>query len=502
MGIGAVAETSAEEPKLADIEARPLREMLVIAAPTVVTMTSYTVMQFIDGLMVSKIDPPSPDYMAAQGNGGIIAWLLIALGLGITGVLNTYVSQNLGAGKPREGAAYAWNALWICVITWVVLMLPGALFAGELFGLMSSASEALGAGGAAGEDSASLQEMQTEYARILLAGGLLVLAGRTIGHYFYGMHRPMIVMIAALTGNVVNVVANLGLIFGNFGMPAMGVGGAALGTVIGAGVEFAIPLAVFLSPKYARELGTLAGWRPSARHLRDLFKIGWPGGLMFFNELVCWSYLMTVLLGAAGRAAGESAVIHNTAGWIGLRYMHLSFMPTVGISIAVTAIVGKCMGMGRPDIAASRSWLAMRLALLYMGACAVGFVLFRVWMVDLFVPDDMGAEERAQLIAAGSTVMIAAAVFQVFDAVAIIMSGALRGAGDTVWPGIATIVLSWTCIVGGGHLLIWLTPELGSLGPWIGASAYIIALGIALLVRFMKGKWRSIQLLDSDASAA
>ena len=67
--------------------------------------------------------------------------------------------------------------------------------------------------------------------------------------------------------------------------------------------------------------------------------------------------------------------------------------------------------------------------------------------------------------------MIAAAVFQVFDAIAISLSGALRGAGDTIWPGVVTIVLSWSCIVLGGHLFIAAAPGLGSVGPWIAAAA-------------------------------
>ena len=93
--------------------------------------------------------------------------------------------------------------------------------------------------------------------------------------------------------------------------------------------------------------------------------------------------------------------------------------------------------------------------------------------------------------------LIAAAIFQLFDAIAIILSGALRGAGDTVWPGVATLVLSWTCIVGVGHLLVATAPTLGAASPWIGAAAFLITLGIAMLARFMGGKWRSMRLVKN-----
>jgi len=80
------------------------------------------------------------------------------------------------------------------------------------------------------------------------------------------------------------------------------------------------------------------------------------------------------------------------------------------------------------------------------------------------------------------------------------LSGALRGAGDTVWPGVATLILSWSLIVGGGLLLVRFAPGLESLGPWIAASSYIIALALAMLARWLSGKWRTMDLLGQAAA--
>ena len=76
----------------------------------------------------------------------------------------------------------------------------------------------------------------------------------------------------------------------------------------------------------------------------------------------------------------------------------------------------------------------------------------------------------------------------------------MRGAGDTLVPGIATVVLSWVVIVGGGFAMIRLAPELESVGPWIAATAYILILGVFLAVRFERGGWRRIRLLDGTDS--
>lgn len=474
-----MAQAAAQPGVSGDSSRSPLLEMLIIAAPTVATMTSYTAMQFVDKWMVSRIHPPDAVYVAAQGNGGLIAFVPIAIVMGLLQVINTYVSQNYGAGRPERGAAYGWNGLWLALAA-QVLLFPYAMAVPAIFGMMNH--------------SAELVRLETQYAQILLMGAFFTMSTRGIAHFFYGLHRPMTVLIAALVGNVVNVFANWILIYGNLGAPALGVSGAAVGTIIGTAVELSIPIAVFLSPRYARLFGTRRAWRPSWAHVADILRIGWPAALMFGSEIVCWGYFMAKLVGGFGEA-------QNTAGWIALQYMHLSFMPAIGISIAVTAMVGKAMGMKRPDIAARRAYLGMGVTMGYMGLCALGFLLLRHPLVGVFIPAGMDDAARAEILRIGGWVMIVAAAFQLFDAVAVTISAALRGAGDTVWPGVLTMILAWSLIVGGGHAMIALAPGLESLGPWIASAAYIVALGSILLIRFMRGRWRSLDLLARSAGA-
>jgi MATE family multidrug resistance protein len=402
--------------------------------------------------------------------------------LGFTSIVNTFVSQHYGAGKPRDGVGYVWTGLWMMLASWLVLMLPAAALMPWYFGLFSSHSE-------------ELRSLETTYAGIVILGSLVTMMGRTLAQFFYGIHRPNIVMVAAITGNLVNAGLNYVLIFGEMGFPRLGIAGAAIATVCGGAVELSIPLVLFLGPKMAREFGTRLAWRPSLSRLRDIVRLGWPAGAMWVNEIICWNILMTVLIGHFGE-------LHNTAGWIALGYMHLSFMPAVGMSIAMTAIVGKCMGAGRPDLAAARTWLGLKVTLGYMTVCAVVFVVFREPAIALFIDADTSPEDRAELIRIGSMVMIAAAVFQLFDALGITLSGALRGAGDTVWPGVVTIVNSWVTIVAFGFFAIHYLPGLGSLGPWIGASLYIMVLGVAFLSRFLGGKWKTMSVVRNGPVVA
>ncbi|TVQ59981.1 MAG: MATE family efflux transporter [Phycisphaerales bacterium] len=474
----------------------PLMELLVLAAPVAATMVSYTIAQFVDGLMVSRLGAAE---LAAQGNGGIIAFVPIAITLGALSVVNTYVSQNSGAGRPERAPMYAWNGVWLGVLFWLIVLVPAALCLRWL--LVAGPSLTLDAAGLLGmtfERDAydpRVFELQTSYARILLLGAVFTISARAIAQFFYGMHAPMTVFVAALCGNIVNVVVNYALIFGNFGMPQLGVVGAAIGTVIGSMVEAAIPMAIFLGPAMHRKFKTRSAWRPRLAPMRDILKIGWPAGVTLGNELVCWAIFMTAILASIG-------VADNAAGWIGLRYMHLSFMPAVGISIAVTAMVGKCIGMGRPDLAVKRAWLGVRVSIVYMGFCAACFVIFREPMVRLFIDPNAPPEMAEDILRIGSQIMICAALFQIFDALGITLVGALRGAGDTVWPGVATVIMAWTFIIGGGWAMLALFPDLRALGPWIAAAAFITVFAGVMAFRFMGGRWRSIDLLNTGGPDA
>ncbi len=481
-----------------DIGARmsPLREVWFIAWPTILTMTSYTIMQFMDKLMVGQVGPLE---LTAQSNGGIWAFTPLAWVMGALTVVNTYTAQNLGAGTPENGPKYAWTAIWLSAISWAVFMIPMALLMPWIFEFLGDPSR--------GDHSDALIKMETDYAQILLVGSVVMLSARGVSHFFFGLHRPKVITIATISGNITNVIFNYMLIFGEAGLtiyndsgavvcdmpgipgtPQWGVYGAAVGTIIGTGVEFAIPMFVFLGKKMNARYGTRKAWRFNMKTMKDVFKLGWPCAIQWGNEIVCWSLFLSVIVGRFGQQ-------HMTAGWIALGYMHLAFMPTIGVSTAVNSLVGKYIGAGRPDTAVARARLGLALAVGYMTICGAAFLIFRHPMVSLFVGGDTPPEEVAEIVAIGGRIMICAAIFQTFDAFGITYTGALRGAGDTLWPSVATIVYSWSFIVGGGLALAVYAPQLESIGPWIGAATFIIFYGITMAWRFESGAWRKINLL-------
>jgi MATE family multidrug resistance protein len=477
----------------------PLREVFGIAGPTVATMVSYTAMTFTDKWLVSRL---GPEFVGAQGNGGLVAWVPQAFAYGMLQVVNTYVAQHLGAGRPRAGAAYAWNAIYLAALFAILLQPVAMLMPWVLRTANLDPTQA---------------NLASQYGQVLIWGCFFNLATRGLSQFFYGIQKAGVIMVAGIAANIFNLFVSAVLVFGpgggEYGLGAfgeatawtarligmesgMGITGSAWGTVLATLVELTIPFACFLAPSFAARFGTRDrdAWRVSLDRLREIARLGWPGGAMFVNEMVCWGFFMVYLVSHFGPA-------HASAGWAAHQYMSLSFMPAVGMSVATTALVGTYIGKGQHDVAAARYWLALRITAIYMGICGVVFVVFRGPLIGFFVREDTDPALAAEMVRLGSLMLIATAAFQLFDAGAMVTSGALRGAGDTFFPGVATIVASWVVIVGGGLALTHWAPSLESLGAWIAAAAYIVVLCLLLLWRFLGGHWRTIRLVEPAPSA-
>jgi MATE family multidrug resistance protein len=307
--------------------------------------------------------------------------------------------------------------------------------------------------------------------------------------FFQGISRPRISMAAALAANALNIGLNWVLIYGKLGFPAMGVRGAALATAIAASFQAVMLIVIFLSPMYARRYRSREAWRLDWRRLTGLFHIGWAAGVNWTLDVLTWGIFMNWFVGRLGKLPLAAS---NIAG----QFLHLSFMPTVGLGIATTALVGQYIG--RRDLAAARKRAntALKLGMAYMFMMGLAFFVFRHQLPLLFLKAGTTAEEVAnnqQILALCARVLILAAAFQVFDAMAIISTGALKGAGDTRFPMMASVIYGWVvflplCWVF-THALGW-----GVAGAWGGATIYIFAFGLTTLWRWRGKAWETIDI--------
>lgn len=430
--------------------------------PTVAQMASYTLMMFFDTWVLSKVGLDEP---TAAGNAGGFAFAAINLGMGVLFVLNALVSQHFGQRDFHACGRYLWQGIWFS-IGYSLLLLP-------VFPLVRPFFATLG-------HSPELARLESLYLLIVLSASVIKLMSTALGQFLLAINRPNAVLVSAVVGVSVNAVLDWVMVFGHAGFPKMGLAGAAWATNIAVTVELMVLLAIVLSPK-ARAFGTL-NWRFDQVRMGTLLRIGVPSGFQIVTEVLAWSLFGAWAIGLFG----TTAMAANT---YMMRYMILSFMPCFGIATAVTALVGRYIGMGRPDLAARRAHLGFVLTAGYTACCGLFFLVAREPLLRFFTGDPA-------VIELGKVLMIFAAAYVVFDAMYIVYCGALRGAGDTFVPAVATGVLCWTIALGGGLLLAWTMPQWSAAGPWAAATVYGILLGCFMLVRFNRGRWRAIRLED------
>ncbi|MFH1731607.1 MAG: MATE family efflux transporter [Planctomycetota bacterium] len=448
---------------------RELGEVLWLSFPIIVTMFSYTLMSAIDVVMVGH---HSAAELAAVGPAASAFFLIASLMMGTLSITNTFVAQSVGRGEKHAAPRYVWQAVHLTAI-WGAIAWSLSPLAPKLFAW-------------AGHET-HIQIYEVSYfeymlLRIPALGFWMALSG-----FYQATKRPVIPMIVGLVGNVFNLALNYALIFGEWGFPEMGITGAAVATVVATYFQAALMFVMFLGPRTHGEYGSRNDIGVELVKLWRMIRVGLPSGLSWSLENACWTLFLLKVVGSLGAAA----LAANNAT---MQIIHLSFMPVIGLNIGVQAIVGQHIGMGDHAGATRRVHRAMGLAFAFMVTMGLMFVVFRRGLIGLFCP----GEAAAGIVAMGSTMLIFAAIFQAFDSVAIICYGALKGAGDTVFPMCTSVACGWFVFLPLAYGLTH-TLKLGVAGAWLGVTVYVALLAGINFWRFSSGAWRKIDLFKGEA---
>jgi MATE family, multidrug efflux pump len=444
---------------------RPLSELLSLAVPTVAQMASYTVMQFIDTWILSRMGVVAP---TAASNSGMLAFAPLSLGMGTLIIVNSLVSQSFGANDFRRCGRYLWQGIWLAIVFGLLLQ-PLALVADPIF--------------KAFHHPAAETAMEATYFRIVLLSAVIKLVSTSLGQFSLGVDHPNTLLVAAVIGVSINALAAWCMVLGHCGFHAWGIAGAAWAQNLGVMCEMVV-LIILVFRKRIRIPYHALDLRPRWREFLTLIKVGIPSGLQWFSDILAWAMFCNAVLGLIGPDA-------MAANAFMFRYLVVGFLPVVGIQTAVTALVGRYIGRRRPDIAAARAHLAFGIACFYVLICGVVYITARAQLIRLFSTDP-------SVVGIGSMYLIFAAVYEISDAMYIIYSGALRGAGDTFVPMVVMAALCWSISVGGGYAVARWVPQVGPAGPWIMGCIYGWILGVYMILRFAGGKWRRIHLLPSE----
>lgn len=445
-----------------------MSEVLRIALPAIVSQLSVTLMWIADTFFVGRLGTAE---QGAVGFAGAVAWTLCSVVAGTLTAVQIFVAQHVGAGSGAKAGRVTWQGIAIAGIAAVPVLVIG--LAGESI---------LGAF----HIHPTLLPHAVTYFRIRLLGAGATFVALACENYLRGIGDTRTPMVIALLANLTNIVFDYLLIFGHAGFPRMGVAGAAWATVGSCVLQAVILFWIFL--RRGRKEGHLPERvvRPSAPEMLRLLRVGVPVGLQWVLDMGSWTAFTTIIAGL-----GE---VQAAANQVAVSILHLSFMPGYGISVAATTLVGQYLGSGNPRAAIRSAHHAMGLAVIFMGAMGVAFLFGRGILVRAFNPDPA-------VIQVGERLLLIAAIFQVFDAVNLALSGVLRGAGDTRFPMLATIVMAWLVFLPTAWFLS-VRLGFGVVGGWAAIILWTLGLALVLGWRFQQRKWLHMLLVQRATGPA
>ena len=446
------------------------RDVLNIALPLVISTGSLSLMLFVDRMLLLW---HSSAEMAAAMPAGMTYWTMTCFPLGVASFVNTFVAQYDGSQQPQRIGLVTWQGfrvglystpLFLCAIP----LAPGIFqFAGH---------------------PASLHVYEVLYFQILTVGSGAAVMSEALAGFFSGRGSTRIVMYVNVAATLVNIVLDYLLIFGKFGLPELGIEGAAWATVAANWFKLLVYWWVIHSPSLVATYGIRSGrrWDPSL--FRRLLVFGGPNGLQYLVE--CTAFTLITLKMAQ---FGESEMVATS---LAFNVNSVAFVPIIGLGIAISTLVGQNLTRGHVGLAARATWTGVTLAIAYNAAFASLYLLAPDWIMWGHAAGIRG-ERFAEIRGLSIILLRFAAAFCLFDAMQVVFVGAIRGAGDTWFVLLNTLACSCLALTVGYLGAPWFDDIFWW---WSITTGWVFLLGVTNLARFLQGRWRKMRVIETPTS--
>ena len=451
----AIRGTSADYTKI------PLRRaVFLLAVPMVLELVLESTFAVVDIWFVAKLGASA---VATVGLTETFLFLLYAIGIGLAMAVTAVVARRTGEGDHRAAAVSAVQAVWIAVLASVPFAVVGIVYARELLQLMGADAWTLTHG--------------VRYLQWMLGTNVLIMLLFVCNAIFRGAGDAAVAMRVLWVANGLNLVLDPMLIFGFGPIPAMGVEGAAIATVIGRGVGVAMQLWILLrGSRHLRVAVSQLGL--DAATFWHIVRTSLGGIGQMIVAMTAWIFLMRIIA-----AIGSEAVAGAT---IAIRIMMFTLMPAWGMSNAAATLVGQNLGAGEPGRAEASVWRIGWYNMVITVGVSVLFFLFPRELMGLFTAEpgvvDIGAE----------WLRILSYSYFVYGWWMVAVQ-AFNGAGDTVTPTKINIVFFWLLQIP----LAWLLAlHLGLQATGVFWAVFVseTSVGLFTLWLFTRGRWKTVRV--------
>ena len=441
-----------------------LFELARIALPMVVSQGTFAVMIFTDRYFMSQIDSV---HMAAALGGGVAAFFSFCFFTGLLSYANALTAQYLGAGELAKCSKVVTQGIVITIMCSPFLVIITYFVSGIFENV--------------GHDPIQV-ELEKTYYIILMLGVIITLTKTCLSSYFAGIGRTRVVMICDVCGLLFNVPLCYVMVFGKIGLPALGIVGAGVSTIIASLFACILFIVFYLRKEHRDKFSVMSSFQIDWGVLRRFWRLGFPSGLELFLNVAAFNLFLLMFQGYGIVEGASAAIVFN--------WDLLSFVPMIGLNIGVISLIGRFVGandMARTDEVMSAGFF---LGIVYSAILAVIYITFRFPLVEVFSPPEGDFSEIRDLSA---FMMIGLSSYVIADAMIIITGGVLRGAGDTRWLMYASVGLHWAMLIAQYYvILVW---EFGPRVSWLTFCAMIFAIAIVYIWRLQNGVWRDPERL-------
>lgn len=426
------------------------KQTLTLAWPIVLTQLGYIITGMVDTIFLGQIGP-TEQAAGILSNNLFILILVFAIGMSFS--ITPLVTSAHDKNDLNKKASLFKNSLFInmtlSVLSFIVLYLSSQM----LYHM---------------QQPREVAKLAEPFFDVLIFSMIPVSLFFACKQYCEGLSLTKMALYISLIGNLLNIILNYSFIYGKLGAPEMGYMGSAWASFVARlfmGIAFLIY--IFKSP-LTKDIGLVfkhvkINWI----ELKELWKIGFNSAMQFTFEVAAFVI--------AGLMVGNFGKEQIDAHGIALSIASFTYMFGSGISSAGTIRVGIFKSQNNwPEIKAASS-SAIKLVLLVMGTCGILLVLLHDYLPLLFT-------QEAIIIKSTATLLLIAAMFQLFDGTQVVIIGVLRGLEDVRIPTVITLIGYWLIALPLAYTLAY-TFKLETLGIWIALLCSLIVVALGLLWR-------------------
>ena len=460
------------------------RRVLTLAFPIILGNLSRVLMNVVDVAMVGRLGAKS---LAAVGLGAVLIWTILSIGVAFRTGVQTVTARRYGQKRFSDCGLALNSGLALASIVGVIFAMMGYKMAGVAIRFLI--------------DDPDVIPLAIVYTQWSFVGAACITIGYAFQGFYNGVERTRIHMEVTIVSNLLNIYLDAGLIFGNarltemlasspvgdisflsvlwspFDFPALGVEGAAIATLCAAVCMIIHYTLRGFTQEFRTNYGTYKGGF-NRETLKKEVEVAAPQGFQEVGVTIVYVLFFKIIgmIGTVEVAATE--VVFTLA--------MASFLPAIGFGVACATLVGKALGEEDPERAAVSMLESVRWSVIFMGTMGILFLLFPRPILLIFTND-------GEVIEMALVALRILGVVQFFDAVGMTLWFALSGAGNTLFPAIIDLSLSWGIFLPGSYLL-GIVFGYGLIGPWLAFAIYLFLYAICITWKILKGDWKEIEI--------